>query len=1240
MPNRVRRVYVEKKEKYNIEAQNLYLDLTENLGIEGLDSIRIAYGYDIMGLHHKDYSLVLETIFRSSHTEIIYHEELPIDEGDRVLATQYIAGQYDQRADSTAKSIQVITLGDLPLVKVTKVIVLKGQLKEEQFDWIKNYIINPVESILVSMEKPETLIMEDQIPQEVDIVHGFINATSNELRDLMEEMGFAMDMDDLLLCQRYFRDEEKRNPTITEMRMIDTYWSDHCRHTTFLTRLEGIDFEEGFAKDKISPVFDDYKQSRKYVYGDNERDISLMDIATIGMKEMKKRGMLEDLDESEEINACSIAITAKIDGQDQDWLVMFKNETHNHPTEIEPFGGAGTCLGGAIRDPLSGRSYVYQAMRITGSGDPRTSIHDTMEGKLPQYKITNLAAAGYSSYGNQIGLPAGQVVEIYDPGYVAKRMELGAVVSAAPRENVARDIPKPGDVVILVGGRTGRDGCGGATGSSKAHTEESMKTSGAEVQKGDPAEERKIQRLFSKPEVSTMIKRCNDFGAGGVSVAIGELAPGLLIDLDLVPLKYPGLDGTEIAISESQERMAVVVDKSDEASFIAAARQENLEATSVAVVTKEARLKMNWRGKAIVDISREFLDTNGAPKTNSVKVSSPDMLEGFFEGARDRKAHKDSSVKELWISILEDINICSQRGLVQRFDSTIGAGTVLMPLGGKYQLTPAEGMVAKLPVFDGETTTGTIMTFGYNPEIAKWSPFHGGVYAIVEAIAKVVAIGGDYRKVRLSLQEYFERLGQNPKKWGKPFSALLGAYYAQMNLGIPAIGGKDSMSGTFNELTVPPTLVAFGVTAFDVRNALSPEFKKEGTQVVLIPLNRDESHLPDFEQLNRNYTRIHRLIKEGRILAAHSIRTGGIAEAISKMAFGNRIGFKFQDDIVVDDLFSPDYGSIVLEIEVAQNPSEIFDGLSWVNLGVTIEEPKISLNGIDIDLDEAIKRWEQPLEEVFPTEPFVKKEEPRISEYTKGMNIIPKGGIAQPRVFIPIFPGTASEFDLTRAFQGAGGVVETLVFRNLNPHEIKESIDRIAKSISRSQIIVLPSSLSIGHELEKTGQFATVVFKHSKIFDSISDLLENRDGLMLGLGGGFEALLNLGLISKEDINMILNPTGFHVSRIVKTRVVSNLSPWFKNAKVGDVYTTIISQREGQLVANERTIDNLAQNGQIATQFVHEDGSLYSGIESLTSANGRVLGSLGYPERFTSNVALNIPDQNIYNIFKAGVSYYK
>ncbi|NLJ66647.1 MAG: phosphoribosylformylglycinamidine synthase [Clostridiales bacterium] len=1243
MPNRVRRVILEKKAQYNIEARNIYLDLKENLRVGGLDGVRLAYSYDVKGLSQEEFDRVCSIIFRPTHAEVVYHEQLPTDQGDRILAIQYLPGQFDQRAYATAKSIQAITLGDLPLVRTTKIVVIKGQLDENDYNRIINYIVNPVESRLIPMEKPISLEDEYEVPLEVDVIHGFIGASHEGLEKLMDELRLAMDMDDLIFCQKYFRDQEKRDPTITELRMIDTYWSDHCRHTTFLTRLEDVDFEAGFASEKIRTVFDEYKNSREYVYGNEDRDICLMDIATIAMKELKKRGMLEDLDESEEINACSIAITANINGQDEEWLVMFKNETHNHPTEIEPFGGASTCLGGAIRDPLSGRSYVYQAMRITGSGDPRTPIHNTLEGKLPQLKITNGAAAGYSSYGNQIGVPAGQVVEIYDPGYVAKRMELGAVIAAAPRKNVVRDIPQPGDVVILVGGRTGRDGCGGATGSSKAHTEESMELSGAEVQKGNPAEERKILRLFRNPRVSTMIKRCNDFGAGGVSVAIGELAPGLFIDLDLVPQKYLGLDGTEIAISESQERMAVVVDKANEADFIAAAREENLEATSVARVTEEARLRMEWKGNIILDISRGFLDSNGAPKSNPVKVTSPDMKKQPFSGTEDVKEnapYQEKDIEKIWLDMLRDLNICSQRGLIERFDSTVGGGTVLMPLGGKYQLTPTEGMVAKLPVSDGDTTTGTIMTFGYNPEISTWSPFHGAVYAIVEAVAKVTAIGGDYRKVRLSLQEYFERLDRDPQRWGKPFSALLGAYYAQMALMIPAIGGKDSMSGTFNDLSVPPTLVAFGVTAFDIRNTVSPEFKERGTQVVLIPLHKDQWGLPDFDLLERNYVRIHQLILEGRILSAHSVRAGGIAEAISKMAFGNGIGFKIYNGISMDNLFSPDYGSIILEIERGQNLEEIFRGVNYIKLGQTQEEPLITYGSLDIKLTSALEAWEETLEKVFPTKATQQTKERELVSYTRGMNIKADRKIAKPRIFIPIFPGTTSEYDLIKAFEGAGGLVETLVFRDLNPQEIRDSIARIGQSIKRAQILVIPGGLSIGDEPEKTGQLGTAILKAPQIQDAIKEHLEVNDGLILGLGGGFETLLNLNLISDSPIDLVLNPTGFHVSRIVDTQVISDLSPWFMDARVGDVYTTIVSHREGQLVADTGTLRELEDGGQVATRFVPTGDSPISGIEGLTSKDGRVLGRLGYSERFTQNMGVNVPDLNVYDIFKAGVSYYR
>ncbi|MDD4378091.1 MAG: phosphoribosylformylglycinamidine synthase, partial [Eubacteriales bacterium] len=994
MNNQVRRIFVEKKQRFNIESQGLYEDLKYNLGINELENVRIIVCYDVAGISKEDYEQAKYTIFSEPPVDHIYEENMVFKKNERIFAIEYLPGQYDQRADSAAQCIQILTQGEKPQVSVAKIIVLEGNVSEQQFNMIKDYCINPVEAQEASMDKPETLDVEFYVPEDVKTISGFIGFEDKELQGMLENMGLAMDMDDLKFCQQYFKNTEKRDPSVTEIRMIDTYWSDHCRHTTFQTNIENIEFEKAPITEKIESVYESYLKARKFVYQERKKDVTLMDLATIGMKELKKIGKLDDLDESDEINACSIIATVDIDGKDEEWLVMFKNETHNHPTEIEPFGGAATCLGGAIRDPLSGRSYVYQAMRVTGSGDPRTKVEDTIEGKLPQRKITTGAAEGYSSYGNQIGLATGHVTEIYDEGYVAKRMEIGAVVGAAPRSHVKREEPMAGDVVILLGGKTGRDGCGGATGSSKAHTEKSLETCGAEVQKGNPPEERKIQRLFRKAEVTQMIKRCNDFGAGGVSVAIGELADGLKINLDVVPKKYEGLDGTELAISESQERMAVVVSKEDAQRFIQAATEENLEATIVAVVTKEARLQMTWREKIIVDINRKFLNSNGAPKNTDIVVESPRKEENYFNKMASKDEQSFSNIKEVWMNHLQDLNVCSQKGLVERFDSTIGAGTVFMPFGGEYQLTPTEAMVAKIPLLEGETQTGTVMSYGYNPNIAKWSPFHGAVYAVVEAVAKIVAVGGEYKNIRLTLQEYFERLGNDPAKWGKPFSALLGAYYAQKKLGIPAIGGKDSMSGSFNDLHVPPTLVAFAVDIVKVNKVISPEFKKTNSVGVLIELPRDEYDLPDFGQLKMNYECIHQLIQEDKLLAAHTVREGGIAETICKMCFGNKIGFKFSNKAATTDsntnagnithtddsisaFFTPSYGSIVLEMNNCNNHKgtdageinleEVFKGIEFKELGTTIEEQSIIINEEKLDLNNLIKYWEEPLEDVFPT---------------------------------------------------------------------------------------------------------------------------------------------------------------------------------------------------------------------------------------------------------------------------------
>ncbi|ADG81689.1 phosphoribosylformylglycinamidine synthase [Thermincola potens] len=1254
----VRRIFVEKKPGYDVEAQNLYRDLKENLDIAGLERLRIVNRYDIEGISDEEYRNARTTVFSEPTVDYVYDEALPVDDGDIVFAVEYLPGQYDQRADSAAQCVQILTQKERPVIRSARVIVLKGSISDDEVARIKSYCINPVDSREASLDKPLTLGMECIVPPDVAVVAGFISLPDGELQRLMDEMGLAMSFADLKFLQEYFRDTEKRDPTVTELRVIDTYWSDHCRHTTFLTEIEEVAIEEGTFTQPVKKAYEEYLQSRRFVYEDKGKDICLMDIATMGMKELRKRGLLQDLDESDEINACSIVVNVDVDGREEEWLVMFKNETHNHPTEIEPFGGAATCLGGAIRDPLSGRSYVYQAMRVTGSGDPRTRIEDTLPGKLPQRKITTEAAHGYSSYGNQIGLATGQVAELYDEGFVAKRMEIGAVIGAVPRKNVVRKQPAAGDVVILVGGRTGRDGCGGATGSSKEHTEESILTCGAEVQKGNPPEERKIQRLFRNPEVSVMIKKCNDFGAGGVSVAIGELADGLDINLDAVPKKYEGLDGTELAISESQERMAVVVDRENVQRFIQLAREENLEATAVAEVTSTGRLRMSWRGQYIVDISRAFLNTNGVKQKTRVAVKAPAEDESYFARLNPGVEKELGDLKAAWLANLRDLNVCSQKGLVERFDSTIGAGTVLMPFGGKYQATPAEGMVAKIPVLAGDTTTGTVMTFGYNPQLAKWSPFHGALYAVLEAVAKVVAIGGDYKKIRLTLQEYFEKLGKDAARWGKPFSALLGAFYAQKRFGIPAIGGKDSMSGTFKDLHVPPTLVAFAAGVVKVDKVVSPEFKKAGSKVVLVPAARDAKEMPDFDRLAANFSRVYELIQSGKVLAAHSVRMGGLAAAVSKMAFGNRIGMVFTAKMEPADLFTPDYGSIVLELDEKINLEEVFGSVHYKVLGYTSEKAVLQVNGVEIGLAEAIAEWEKPLEKIFPTRTDAISEKPKTAWFTGRNTGKPAIPMARPRIFIPVFPGTNCEYDSARAFEKAGGIVETLVIRNLTPVEIEQSIEAMVKAIDNSQIIMIPGGFSAGDEPDGSGKFIAAIFRNSRVKEAVMKLLKQRDGLMLGICNGFQALIKLGLvpygeirdISEDCPTLTFNTIGRHVSCLVRTKVTSTLSPWFNNVNVGDVHTIAVSHGEGRFVGREEEIEQLMRNGQVATQYVdlegkptydiafNPNGSMHA-IEGITSPDGRVLGKMGHSERISSNVYKNVPGEKDQKLFEAGVRYF-
>ncbi len=1261
--HKIRRVFSEKKKGYDVEAVGVCEDIKNNLGINSVQRVRIINRYDVTDITDDEYLAARHVVFSEPAVDCLYEEEIEFSPKERAFSIEYLPGQYDQRADSASQCLQFLTLGEKPRCKAGKIIVLEGEVSDEDLIRIKEYYINPVESKEVSMEKPETLDMEWDYPEDIPQINGFCLMTKEELASLHDDLGLAMSQEDLEFCRQYFSEKEQRDPTITEIRVIDTYWSDHCRHTTFQTKICNIEFEDGPFSELMKSTYEQYLLSRKFVYDSRDRDICLMDLATITMKELRKRGKLDDLDVSDEINACSIVVNADIDGKNEDWLVMFKNETHNHPTEIEPFGGASTCLGGAIRDPLSGRSYVYQAMRITGSGDPRANVKDTLAGKLPQRKITTTAAAGYSSYGNQIGLAAGQVAELYDEGYVAKRMELGAVIAAAPKRNVVREKPTAGDSIILLGGRTGRDGCGGATGSSKEHDEQSFLTCSAEVQKGNALIERNIQRLFRKGKVSRMIKRCNDFGAGGVSVAIGEIADGLDIDLDKVPTKYEGLDGTELAISESQERMAVVVSKNDEQEFIQKAQDENLEATRVAVVTDTGRLRMKWRGRIIVDMSREFIDTSGVRQNTNVYVNSPgaDWLE--------EPSPRLEVSPDLWAQNLQRLEFGCQKGLVEGFDSTAGAGTVLMPFGGKYQLSPAEGMAGKLPVLKGDTKTCTLMSYGFNPTIAKWSPFHGAVYAHIEAIAKIVAMGGDYHKIRLTLQEYFEKLGENPEKWGKPFSALLGAYYVQDKLGLPSIGGKDSMSGTFKDIDVPPTLVAFAVAASDANHVLSTEFKKIGSQLVLLKLAKNSNKLPDFTQLDRNYSTVHELAKEDKILAAHSIRNGGVAEAVSRMCFGNMIGIEIEKASCSSDLFGADYGSLLLEIDSSYDADELFAGLDYSIIGHTIKEAQIVLGdkGTILELSKALEAWMEPLESVFPTkvdnndgsaETFSCQTRINCGKDAPQSNTLHRS-YAKPRVFIPVFPGNSCEYELTRAFENAGGAVDIQIVKNLTPSNIRETMQVMQQKIENCQIIMFPGGLSAGDEPEGSAKFFATVFRNPYIEESVMDLINNRDGLILGISNGFQALIKLGLLpygefrdmSANSPTLTTNSISRHVSCMVQTRIASAKSPWLCNANVGEIHTIAVSHAEGRFVATEAEIAELAINGQIATQYVdlegratydiryNPNGSMHA-IEGITSPDGRILGKMGHSERIGSNVCRNVPGAKDQRLFESGIRYFK
>lgn len=1241
----VYRIYVEKKEPFAVEAKSSLNDVKTTLKMLGAESIRIINRYDVEGITEEQFKKAQPTVFSEPSIDDIYFELPTAQENEHIFAIEYLPGQFDQRADSCAQCIQILVQGDRPVVKNARVYIVKGELSSEDITTLKAYFINPVECREASLDTVSSLQMSYEAKTSVKTLNGFTSLDRAGLEDFISEYGLAMDIDDIAFCQEYFKAAEKRDPTITEIKMIDTYWSDHCRHTTFLTNIDNVVIHD----DYIKKTFDEYVNAREVLYsGRTDKPITLMDLAVIGAKQLKKDGKLKDLDESEEINACSVRIKVDVGKTEEEWLLMFKNETHNHPTEIEPFGGAATCLGGAIRDPLSGRSYVYQAMRVTGAANPLVKLEDTISGKLPQRKIVIGAAAGYSSYGNQIGLATGAVNEIYHDGYAAKRMEIGAVVGAAPARNVIREVPQPGDVVILLGGRTGRDGCGGATGSSKSHTLESLESCGAEVQKGNAPEERKIQRLFRNSEVTHLIKRCNDFGAGGVSVAIGELADGLCINLDAVPKKYNGLDGTELAISESQERMACVVREKDMQRFIELAGQENIEATLVAVVTEEPRLKMEWQGSVIVDLSREFLNSNGAVKHTDIEIVKAEV----------KPVHSKTVCAKSIIEHMTDLNICSQRGLVDRFDSTVGTHTVLMPFGGEYQLTPAQAMVAKIPVMHGETKTCSLMAWGFNPYISSQSPYHGAMYAVIESVSKIVATGGSYKKCWLTFQEYFERTKNDPKRWGKPMAALLGAYKAQIELGIGSIGGKDSMSGTFENIDVPPTLCSFAVSAAKTGSIISPEFKRAGSQIAMILPKYDEDGLPSFKSIKECFDKVEKLIKKGIVYACSTLTYGGVSEALAKMALGNQVGVKLIKAIPDELMFNPVYGGFILEIDgYAENLGLDIIGATTSKYVIILANSKTEI--VDMKLLQA--EYEKKLEPVFPyrIKQSAKKPETYSYKLAKADRLSPAIKVAKPRVLIPVFPGTNCEDDSALAFEKAGAIPEVFVIRNLTSSQIEESIDTFAHKIDESQIIMIPGGFSGGDEPDGSAKFILSFFKNPQVKEAVRKLLSQRDGLMLGICNGFQALLKLGLVLHGDIvdmnekspTLTYNTIGRHQSLMVNTRIASNKSPWLYNARVGDVHTVPISHGEGRFIADKSTIKKLAANGQIATQYVDLHGQpTYSiaynpnesvmAIEGITSPDGRVFGKMAHSERIGHDIGKNIMGNKDQMIFKSGVDYFR
>ncbi|RHT56191.1 phosphoribosylformylglycinamidine synthase [Clostridium sp. AM29-11AC] len=1252
----VRRIFVEKRPEFAVKAKELRDEIESYLGIKTVTGVRVLIRYDIENVSEAAYREALSTIFSEPPMDDVYEESFETGEGDTVFTVEYLPGQFDQRADSAEQCVKLLSEEEEPIIRSATTYVVSGTLTEEEKAAVKSLCINPVDSRENNNPKPETLVAVFEQPEDVKIFAGFMDMPKEELKSLYDSLNLAMTFKDFLHIQNYFKNEEKRDPSVTEIRVLDTYWSDHCRHTTFQTELKDVEFTKGDYNEPIENTYRQYLADREELYaGRSDKFVCLMDLALMAMKKLRKEGKLQDMEVSEEINACSIVVPVVIDGKEEEWLVNFKNETHNHPTEIEPFGGAATCLGGAIRDPLSGRTYVYQAMRVTGAADPTRPMSETMHGKLPQRRIVTDAAHGYSSYGNQIGLATGYVKEIYHPNYAAKRMEIGAVMAAAPRKNVIRETSDPGDVIILMGGRTGRDGIGGATGSSKVHTEESIEVCGAEVQKGNPPTERKLQRLFRRLEVSRLIKKCNDFGAGGVSVAIGELAAGLEIDLDKVPKKYAGLDGTEIAISESQERMAVVVDKKDVEQMMAYVAEENLEAVPVAVVTEAPRLVMHWRGKTIVDISRAFLDTNGAHQEASVTVEVPTREGNVFE----RKEIGD--VKEHWLKLLSGLNVCSQKGLVEMFDASIGAGSVFMPYGGKYQLTETQAMVAKLPVLEGKCDTVTMMSYGYDPYLSSWSPYHGAVYAVLDSVAKIAANGGDFKKIRFTFQEYFKRMTEDRTRWGTPFSALLGAYSAQMGFGLPSIGGKDSMSGTFNdevhgEINVPPTLVAFAVDISDKQHVVTPEFKKAGSKIVVMKIEKDGYDLPVYSQVMDSYEKLYRDMEAGNIISAYAVEAGGIAEAVSKMAFGNKLGVKVEHNVDPRDFFAPGWGNIVCEVPDGKVGSL---GITYTVIGEVTDRAAFEYGNVTISMDEALNAWTRTLEDVFATESGVEQKEVRTEIYNTDKVYICKNKVAKPRVFIPVFPGTNCEYDSAKAFERAGAEVITKIFRNRDAADIRDSVEVYKKAIAQSQIVMFPGGFSGGDEPDGSAKFFATTFRNAVLKEEIEKLLNERDGLILGVCNGFQALIKLGLLPEGRITelksdsptLAMNTIGRHISKMVNLKVVSNKSPWLREAELGGIYVNPVSHGEGRFVASSEWIEKLYANGQVATQYVDTEGrptmdeawnpnGSMMAIEGITSEDGRIYGKMAHSERIGDGVAVNIYGNQDIKIFESGVKYFQ